>query len=229
MTEQTAKSQQTIYDDNDAIFNMVEQQIRTWDVLDPTVLDLFSIIARESFVTEAQKGLAYADTELPIGHGQNMLAPKVEGRILQAVQIKPTDKVLVIGTGSGYLTALAAKLAKSVIALEINPALSAVAKQRIEQFSLHNVECRVGDGVNGYAAGAPYDVVIYAGALEMRNKTAENMLNVGGRLIALIGQEPIMEAHLITRINAQDFKEEIVFESYLPLLTNAPKRVQFEF
>lgn len=228
MTEQNA-STKTIYDANDAVFNMVEQQIRPWDVLDPVVLDLFTLVPRANFVSEAQQGLAYADVELPIGHGQTMLAPRVEGRILQAVQIQPTDKVLVIGTGSGYLTALAAKLAKTVTTIEIVPQLSALAAQRMKAQGIHNVDFQVGDGVNGYAADAPYDVVIYAGALEMRNKTAENLLKVGGRLFALIGQAPIMEAKLITRISEQDFKEEIVFESCLPLLTNAPKLARFHF
>ncbi len=228
MTEQTS-SDKSIYEANDAIFNMVEQQIRTWDVLDPVVLNLFSEIPREAFVSEAQKGLAYADVELPIGQGQTMLAPKVEGRILQALQIQPTDNVLVIGAGSGYLTALAAKLAKQVTAVEIQPALSAQVKQRLQQQDIHNIELVNADGVNGYAANAPYDVIIYAGALEMRNKTAENLLAEGGRLFALIGQSPIMQAHLITRIKPQDFKEEIIFESCLPILTNAPKLERFEF
>ncbi len=228
MTEQNT-STKTIYDANNAVFNMVEQQIRPWDVLDPAVLDLFTLVPRANFVSEAQQGLAYADVELPIGHGQTMLEPKVEGRILQAVQIQPTDKVLVIGTGSGYLTALAAQLAKSVTSIELVPQLSALAAQRMNDQGIHNVSFQVGDGVNGYAADAPYDVIIYAGALEMRNKTAENLLNVGGRLFALIGQKPIMEAHLITRISKQDFKEEIVFESCLAPLTNAPKLARFNF
>jgi protein-L-isoaspartate(D-aspartate) O-methyltransferase len=225
----TKSNVDTSFVENSATFNMIEQQIRTWDVLDPVVLDLFNAIPRERFVTEAQQGLAFADVELPIGNGQTMLSPKVEGRILQAVQIKKTDKVLVVGTGSGYLTAMAATLADHVHAVEMHAELSATAEQRIKAQGINNVVFDVADGVEGFAAHAPYDVIIYTGSLEMRSKAAEAMLNVGGRLFAVIGEAPIMEATLTQRVNETAFKHDVVFDTYLPPMVNAPQLDNFEF
>jgi len=214
---------------NDANFNMIEQQIRTWDVLDPVVLDLFNTISREKFVSESQKGLAFADVELPIGHGQTMLSPKIEGKILQSLQIKPTEKVLVIGTGSGYLTALAATLANSVIAIEIHAELAAMADKRLKQQSIHHVRMIVGDGIDGVLESSPYDVIIYTGSLEMRAKKVERMLTVGGRLFSVIGTAPIMQATLTERVSETVFKHEAIFETSLPPMINAAKLDKFEF
>lgn len=212
-----------------ARFNMIEQQIRTWEVLDPVVLDLLDRVPREDFVADAQKGLAFADVELPIGHGQTMLSPKLEGRILQAVSVKKSDKVLLVGTGSGYLTALLATLAKHVDAVEINPELSAIAQARLAQHNIHNVTLHVGDAANGFAAAAPYDVIVFAGALALRPLAAEKMLNVGGRLFAVVGDLPIMEATLTLRISNDAFRHETIFETCLPRLSNAPQPQKFEF
>lgn len=225
----TKSNVNSIFVENSATFNMIEQQIRTWDVLDPVVLDLFDTVPRERFVSPSQIGLAFADVELPIGQGQTMLSPKVEGRILQAVQIKKTDKVLVVGTGSGYLTALAAALADHVHAVEIYPELSALAEKRIKAQGITNVVLDVADGVEGFAPHAPYDVIIYTGSLEMRAKAAEQMLNVGGRLFAVIGEQPIMEATLTQRVSESAFKHDVVFETCLPPMVNAPQLDNFEF
>jgi len=213
----------------EARFNMIEQQIRTWEVLDPLVLAVLDEVPRENFVAESQKGLAFADIELPIGEGQTMLSPKVEGRILQAVSVKKTDKVLVVGTGSGYLTALLATLAQHVHAVEISPALSAVAKSRLEQQNIHNVTLHVADAVNGYAPEAPYDVIVFTGSLPLRPVAAEKMLNVGGRLFAVIGEMPIMEATLTQRVTEDSFRHEAIFETCLPQLVNAPQADKFAF
>lgn len=212
-----------------ARFNMIEQQIRTWEVLDPVVLDVLDRVPREHFVAESQKGLAFADIELPIGHGQSMLSPKLEGRILQAVHVKKTDKVLLVGTGSGYLAALLATLAKHVDAVEIEPELSAVAQKRLAQQNIHNVNLHVGDAVNGFAAGAPYDVIVFAGALALRPLQAEKMLNVGGRLFAVVGEAPIMQATLTQRVSDDAFRHETIFETCLPMLVNAPQAQKFKF
>lgn len=212
-----------------ARFNMIEQQIRTWEVLDPVVLDVLDRVPREDFVAEAQKGLAFADIELPIGHGQTMLSPKLEGRILQAVHVKKSDKVLLIGTGSGYLTALLATLAKHVDAVEINADLSAIAQARLSEHKINNVTLHVADAVNGYAAAAPYDVIIFTGALALRPLAAEKMLNVGGRLFAVVGDMPIMQATLTQRLSADAFRQETIFETCLPMLNNAPQPQKFEF
>lgn len=214
---------------SEARFNMIEQQIRTWEVLDPVVLAVLDRVPRENFVAEAQKGLAFADIELPIGQGQTMLSPKVEGRILQAVEVKNTDKVLLVGTGSGYLTALLATLADHVHAVEIHPELSAVAQARLQQQNIHNVTLHVADAANGFAAAAPYDVIIFTGSLPLRPVAAEKMLNVGGRLFAVIGEEPIMAATLTRRVSEDAFRHEAIFETCLPQLANAPQAEKFEF
>jgi protein-L-isoaspartate(D-aspartate) O-methyltransferase len=213
----------------EARFNMIEQQIRTWEVLDPVVLAVLDAVPRENFVAESQKGLAFADIELPIGEEQTMLSPKVEGRILQAVAVKKTDKVLVVGTGSGYLTALLATLAGHVHAVEIHPELSVIAKERLQRQNIHNVTLHVADAANGYAADAPYDVIVFTGSLPLRPLAAEKMLNVGGRLFAVIGEQPIMEATLTQRISEDAFRHEAIFETCLPQIINAPQPEKFEF
>lgn len=215
---------------NDAArFNMIEQQIRTWEVLDPVVLDLFDAVPREAFVAEEQQGLAFADIELPIGHGQTMLSPKIEGRILQALQVKKTDKVLLVGTGSGYLTALLAKQAAHVYAVEIVPELSAQAGARLKQQGIHNVSLIVADAANGYAAEAPYDVIVFAGALALYPQAIEQMLKIGGRMFVVHGDLPIMQASLSQRITDGACRQEALFETCLPLLAHAPVASHFEF
>jgi protein-L-isoaspartate(D-aspartate) O-methyltransferase len=214
---------------SEARFNMIEQQIRTWEVLDPVVLALLNEVPRENFVAESQIGLAFADIELPIGHGQTMLSPKLEGRILQALAIKNTDKVLLVGTGSGYLTALIAKLAAHVHAVEVIPALSELASARLKQQKIHNVTLHIGDAANGFAEAAPYDVIVYTGSMQLRPIAAEKMLNTGGRLFAVIGEVPIMQATLTQRIGQDAFRHETLFETCLPPLVNAPQVTKFEF
>lgn len=212
-----------------ARFNMIEQQVRTWEVLDPEVLALLDEVPREQFVSQAQEGLAFADIELPIGHSQTMLSPKLEGRILQALSIQKTDKVLVVGTGSGYLTALIAKQCQHVHAVEINAALSKLAGERLAKQNIHNVTLYVADGVNGFASEAPYDVIVFTGSLQLRPVAAEKMLSVGGRLFAVIGKMPIMQAHLIKRVSTDGFMQDTVFETCLPPLINAPQLPKFTF
>ena len=217
------------FNKNEARFNMIEQQIRTWEVLDSKVLALFDIIPRENFVAESQKGLAFADVELPIGYGQTMLSPKLEGRILQALDIRSTDKVLVVGTGSGYLTALIATLADHVHAIEIHPELSELAKARLKKQKIHNVTLHVADATNGYAKTAPYDVIVFTGALPLRPIAAEKMLKIGGRLFTVRGELPIMQATLTHRVSEEAFRHETLFETCLPYLEHAPQISQFEF
>jgi protein-L-isoaspartate(D-aspartate) O-methyltransferase len=212
-----------------ARFNMIEQQIRTWEVLDPVVLALLNEVPRENFVAESQAGLAFADIELPIGHGQTMLSPKLEGRILQALSIKKTDKVLVVGTGSGYLTALIAKLASHVHAVEIVPALSELASARLQVQGIRNVTLHVGDAASGFAEAAPYDVIVFTGSLQLRPAAAEKMLNIDGRLFAVIGEMPIMQATLTQRVGQDAFRHDTLFETCLPPLVNAPQTAKFEF
>lgn len=212
-----------------ARFNMIEQQVRTWEVLDPVVLAVLDAVPREKFVAESQAGLAFADVELPIGEDQTMLSPKLEGRILQAVSVKKSDKVLLVGTGSGYLTALLATLTDHVHAVEIYPALSNIAQYRLLEQNIHNVTLYVADGANGFAEAAPYDVIVFTGSLPLRPTAAEKMLNVGGRLFAVVGDMPIMEATLTQRISEDAYRNEVVFETCLPPLENAPQATKFTF
>ena len=221
-----AQTQQAI---ETARFNMIEQQIRTWEVLDPKVLSLLDEVPRENFVSEAQKGLAFADVELPIGYGQTMLSPKLEGRILQALQVKNSDKVLLVGAGGGYLTALLAKQAKHVFAVDVIPELLALTEQRLVKQQIHNVTFAIADGVNGYAVAAPFDVIVFTGALELHPIEAEKMLNVGGRMFAVVGDTPIMQAILTQRMSEGACRKEVLFETCLPLLDNAPHASKFEF
>ncbi len=215
---------------NDAArFNMIEQQIRTWEVLDPVVLDLFNTVPREAFVAESQQGLAFADIELPIGHEQCMLSPKIEGRILQALQVKKTDKVLLVGSGSGYLTALLAKQAAHVYAVEIVPELLAQAGTRLKQQGIHNVSLIVANAANGYPAEAPYDVIVFAGSLRIYPVAVEQMLKIGGRMFLVHGELPIMQATLSQRVTDGACRQETLFETCLPLLAHAPVASQFEF
>lgn len=212
-----------------ARFNMIEQQIRTWEVLDATVLDLLKQIPRENFVQAQYAGLAFADMEIPIGEGELMLAPKMEARIVQALNLKKSDKVLEIGTGSGYLTALLASLAGHVTSVEIKPSLSAIAKIRLDAHHIKNVDCLVGDASAGWAQGAPYDVIVFTGSLPTAPASVAQQLTVGGRLFAVVGDAPVMQAILTERVSELGFKQEVLFETCLPVLANAPQPERFEF
>lgn len=212
-----------------ARFNMIEQQIRTWEVLDATVLDLLKQIPRENFVQAQYAGLAFADMEIPIGEGELMLAPKMEARILQALNLKKTDKVLEIGTGSGYLTALLASLAGHVTSVEIKPSLSAIAKIRLDAHHISNVDCVVGDASAGWAQSAQYDVIVFTGSLPTTPTAVAQQLNVGGRLFAVVGDAPVMQATLTERVSELGFKQEVLFETCLPIIANAPQPERFAF
>ncbi len=210
-------------------FNMIEQQIRPWDVLDGAVLGLLAKLPREAFVPKQYVGLAFADLEIPLGDGQVMLAPKMEGRILQSLEIKKTDKVLEIGTGSGYLTALLAMQAKHVDSVELNAKISKQAAKNIAAQGIENVNLVVADGIQGLPANAPYDVIVFTGSIPLLNTQVERQLAVGGRMFVVVGEAPVMEATLITRISADNFKIDVLFETCLPAIVNAPQAEKFEF
>ena len=181
------------------------------------------------FVAESQQGLAFADVELPIGHGQTMLSPKIEGRILQALSVKKTDKVLVVGTGSGYLTALLATLANHVHAVEVHQELSDLAQARLQKHNIHNVTLHVADAAKGFAEAAPYDVIVFTGSLPLLPVDAEKTLNVGGRLFAVVGEMPIMQATLAQRVSEDAFRHDVLFETCLPPIVNAQQVTKFAF
>lgn len=210
-------------------FNMIEQQIRTWEVLDPVVLTLLKDVPREDFVPPQYLGLAFADLEIPIGHGQMMLSPKMEARIVQSLNLKKTDKVLEIGTGSGYMTALLAKLAQQVVSVDCVPELTATARKNLERHHIANVTLEVGDAAHGWTANAPYDVIVLTGSVPILPEGLQQQLTIGGRLFAVVGEAPVMEATLIRRVADQAFRSDVLFETCVPELTGAPQPERFSF
>ena len=210
-----------------ARFNMIESQIRTWDVLDQSVLDSVATVRRESFVSEEYRSLAFADLCIPLGHGEVMLTPKLEARMLQEFGLSPDDKVLEIGTGSGYQTALLCSLAKTVVSIEIVPEFSICARRRLEAGDFGNVTLEVADGADGWEAAAPYDAILLTGSVPELPDAFKNQLNVGGRLLAVIGEEPAMTATLITRVSEADYSNKGLFETNIPPLRNILRREQF--
>lgn len=212
-----------------ARFNMIEQQIRTWEVLDPVVLALLNEIPREHFVPAEYQGLAFADIEIPLGAGQTMLSPKLEGRILQALSVQKTHHVLHIGTGSGYVTALLASLAKQVTSVEINAELSAKAAQHLSQHHIKNVNLVVADGAFGLVNQSPFDLIVYTGSSPIEPAGVRNQLAIGGALFIVLGTGPAMQATLIQRLSETAFKRDVLFETHVPELVNASQATTFEF
>ncbi|HHH35866.1 MAG TPA: protein-L-isoaspartate O-methyltransferase [Gammaproteobacteria bacterium] len=215
-----------------ARFNMIEQQIRPWDVLDQKVLDLLARIPREDFVPEDYRRLAYADIAVPIGEGEVMMHPKLEGRMLQALDLHPTDVVLEIGTGSGYVTALLAAATHHVYSVEIHPSLQSQATARLAARGVENVTLEVGDAARGWDLhDLRYDVIVLTGSTPVLPDAFPAMLNRGGRLFAVVGESPVMEAVLIRREgeHGHDLSREPLFETELPPLRNAPRPRRFVF
>jgi len=211
-----------------ARFNMVEQQIRTWEVLDQEVLDLLFEVRREEFLPVSAKSLAFVDMEIPLGHGEVMLAPKLEARMLQEVGVKSTDKVLEIGSGSGYMTALFAKRAAFVDSVEIVPELSAFAAKNLAAHGIENVKLHVGDGAQGWSGG-PYDVIVLTGSTPILAPSFLSKLNPGGRLLAVIGDAPVMKATLFNVAGPNEIARVELFETCISPLRNAPQPKRFVF
>jgi protein-L-isoaspartate(D-aspartate) O-methyltransferase len=209
--------------------NMVEQQIRPWEVLDQDVLDLLYVVPREAFVPPALRNLAFVDMEIPLGEGERMWAPKIEARALQALALHKTDRVLEIGTGSGYLTALLAHRAAQVRSVEINPVLAAFGRANIERHGVDNVTLETGDAARGWAAGAPYDAIVLTGSVPVLPKTILAQLAPGGRLFAVVGEAPIMTAQLITSAAPGTFRSTGLFETVLAPLVNCEQPPRFRF
>jgi protein-L-isoaspartate(D-aspartate) O-methyltransferase len=210
-----------------ARFNMIQQQIRPWDVIDNRVLDVMMAVDRERFVPDAYKGLAYADVEIPLAGGQTMMAPKVVARLLQALNLKSSDRVLEIGTGSGYVTACLARLARAVVSLELDAALLEGARGRLEA---GRIELREGDALAEPVPGGPFDAISVTGSLPAEASVADlqSQLRDGGRLFVVTGRGPAMQATLITR-RGNDFAREVLFETELAPLARAAQPEQFVF
>lgn len=205
-----------------ARFNMIEQQIRPWDVSDPTVLDLMLRTPREHFVPDGFQHLAFSDTSIPIDHGQIMMSPKLEAKMLQALEIKSHELVLEIGTGSGYVTALLAQLGERVITEEIYADLSTQAAERLQAIDLNNVEYVVTDSLSSKSFQDRSDVIVITGSLPKFDAIFQDRLEIGGRLFVIIGESPVMEARLITRLSEREWQTEVLLETELPSLIGAP-------
>ena len=216
-----------------ARFNMIEQQIRPWEVLDGQVLSLLSVVKRENFVPLAHKALAFADMEIPLqssgAKGQCMLAPKVEARLLQDANIQATDKVLEIGTGSGYMAALLAQQAASVLSLEIDATLAQSARTNLQNAGIANVEVRQADGSQGAPADGPFDVIVLSGSVPEVPQHLLNQLKMSGRLLAIVGEDPVMRASVITRNGEQQWQTSEPWDTMAPRLQGFPEHNRFSF
>jgi protein-L-isoaspartate(D-aspartate) O-methyltransferase len=212
-----------------ARFNMVEQQIRTWEVLDQRVLDLLFRLRREDFVPPQYRALAFADMEIPIGHGERMLQPKVEARMLQELGVAPSDRVLEVGTGSGYMTALLASVAAHVYSVDIHEDFIRAAAERLARSGISNVTLETGDAARGWDAHGPYDAIVLTGSVPVLPPAFKASLKTGGRLIAVTGEPPVMEAQLVTAVEAGAYNTITLFETCIAPLKNAVQPDKFVF
>ena len=212
-----------------ARFNMIEQQIRPWNVLDQDVLDLLLVVKREQFVPPAYASLAFVDTEIPLPGGESMFSPKVEARMLQEVQVKKHEHVLEIGAGSGYMAALLAHKARHVTTVEIAPELHKMAQDNLARAGLTNVTVELGNGAEGWEKGAPYDVIVISGGLESLPPAFLKQVKVGGRIAAIIGEAPVMTSQVITRISETAYDTVKVFETNVKPLSSAVRASRFTF
>ena len=212
-----------------ARFNMIEQQIRPWEVLDAHVLHLLSVVKREDFVPVAHKALAFVDMEVPLPGGQVMLAPRVEARLLQDLAVQKHEKVLEIGAGSGYMAALLAHRAQYVVSLEISAELAALARANLRVSGIHNAEVRHQDGSFGVAVEAPFDVIVLSGSVAEIPPALLSQLKAGGRLSAIVGFEPMMRATLVTRVGETQFHTIQPWDTVALRLQNFPEPSRFSF
>jgi protein-L-isoaspartate(D-aspartate) O-methyltransferase len=210
---------------------MIEQQIRPWEVLDPHVLALLSTVRREDFVPLAHKALAFVDMDIPLGSAPNqvMLAPRVQARLLQDLAVQPTDKVLDIGTGSGFMAALLAHQAASVLSLEVDPALAAQAQATLQKAGVANAVVRCADGSQGAAADGPFDVILLSGSVAEVPAVLLQQLSIGGRLVAIVGDEPMMRTTLITRSGDNSWTTTEPWDCNAPRLSGFAQPSRFKF
>lgn len=209
--------------------NMITQQIRTWNVLDDDVLDLLYKVKREEFVPQAYREMAFVDMDIPLGHGQMMLSPKMEARILQELHIKKTDKILEIGSGSGYMTALLAEQGEHVYSVEIVPELKVMAENNLKSHGINNVTLEQGDGAQSWSKHEPYDVIVLTGSTPVLPEAFQKSLNPGGRLVAIVGEDPIMDVVLVTNDASGELITKVLFEAYTVPFTNAKQPERFDF
>ncbi len=212
-----------------ARFNMIEQQIRPCDVLEARILELLHHVRREQFVPEGKKAMAFMDMEIPLGFGVSMWQPKLEARVIQELHLGHNDRVLEVGTGSGYLTALLSALAGHVTSVEIVPELSEMAKSHLQPFHRENITLEVGDASRGWGDGASYDAIVLTGSTHVLPEAFQSSLSIGGRLFAIVGEAPVMEAKLITRVASDTYEIVNIMETSMAPLQNAQQAKQFVF
>jgi protein-L-isoaspartate(D-aspartate) O-methyltransferase len=212
-----------------ARYNMIQQQIRPAEVLDQRVLDTIEQTPREEFVPAQYRDLAFSDTNIPLGHGEVMMKPILEARLLQALNIQPEDLVLEIGTGSGYFTALLARLGGKVVSVDIEPEFIAQAEEKLTAQGINNVTLKEGDAAQGWKTYDHFDVIAITGSLPILPESFQQQLNVGGRMVAIVGQGPVMTVKLITRIAEDRWATEDLFETDFPALRNAEQPQAFVF
>ena len=216
-----------------ARFNMIEQQIRTWEVLDQSVLSLLAVVKREDFVPAAYRSMAFMDLSVPLidggSQGRCMLEPKVEARLLQDLTVHKHEKVLEIGAGSGYMAALLAHKAQRVLTLEIDPDLARMAAENLKRAAVMNVDVRHADGSKGAQAEGPFDVIIASGSVASVPQVLLDQLKVGGRLAAIVGMEPIMRAVIVTRVDERAFRTVEIFDTLAPRLLGFDEPSKFRF
>jgi len=212
-----------------ARFNMIEQQIRPWDVLDAGVLSLLAMVRREDFVPAAYKALAFVDTEVPLPEGQVMLAPRVEARLLQAARVVRHERVLEVGAGSGFMAALLSHKAQSVVSLDIRATLVKLATDNLRRAGIGNVSVREGDGAKGLPGEAPFDVIMLSGSVALLPQVLLDQLKVGGRLVGIVGAEPVMRAVRVTRTAEHSFETVELFDTVAPGLQGFEAPTRFSF
>jgi protein-L-isoaspartate(D-aspartate) O-methyltransferase len=212
-----------------ARFNMIEQQIRPWNVLDQDVLDLLVVVKREQFVPPAYQSLAFVDTEIPLGEGEKMFFPKIEARLMQELQVKKHEHVLEVGAGSGYMAALLAHKARHVTTVEISPALKEMAARNLAAAGVANVAVELGNGAAGWAQGAPFDVIVISGALEVLPDAFLKHVKIGGRIACIVGDAPVQSCNIITRVSESAYDTVRVFETNVAYLRAAPVPSHFTF
>jgi protein-L-isoaspartate(D-aspartate) O-methyltransferase len=212
-----------------ARFNMVEQQIRPWDVLDPTVLELLFMVKREEFVPPEYRTLAFADLEVPLGHGESMMPPKVEARILQELDLQPHENVYEVGTGSGYLAALMARRARHVTSAEIHPDIQARAADNLRASGITNVTLLQGDSARAPLTESAFDAIVLTGSTPILPQAFLDRLTPGGRLFAVVGDPPVMKAVLVRQPVAASFQHTELFETVIKPLVNAAAPSRFRF
>lgn len=212
-----------------ARFNMVEQQIRPWEVLDPQVLDLLFKVRREDFVPAVYQSLAFVDMEIPLGHGETMWPPRVEARALQALQVQCHERVLEVGTGSGYLSALLAAQAGVVVTVELHADLKTEAERKFQAYGLANIQTRHGDAARDWDTDGQFDVIVLTGSTPVLPETWLTRLNPGGRLFAIVGEAPVMSAELVTCVSSGSYRSDRLFETVVKPLVNALEPERFTF